>query len=305
MNSISIAQEDPDSISRPRPLVLLLLDGFGVAPDNEGNAFSLVKTPNIDNLIDDYPAVLLGSVSGKINQRYFSLGTAKIVDETNFEAQENSPSLASVLADNSIKQLKISSSERLAALINFNGVREEKLPLEEWQLISSSLKNGKQLKRELITKKIFTNLLDELDETEATVIVASVPGIDMAARTGDIEEAKKEIILVDKLVKKLVDKILEKDACLLISSSFGNAEKMLDLGMEINDNQETRNPVPLIFVSNDFKGLRAGRNDVLEGGFKSLTISGSLTDLAPTMLDIIGIEKPDFMEGESLAKNII
>lgn len=305
MNSISITQEDPDSISRPQPLVLLLLDGFGVAPDNEGNAFSLVKTPNINNLIDDYPAVLLGALSGKINQRYFSLGTGKIVDESKLESQENSSSLASVLADNSIKQLKISSSERLAALINFNGAREEKLPLEEWKLISSTLKNGKQLKREVVTKKIFNNLLEELDETEAGVIIASVPGIDIAARTGDVEEAKKEIVLVDKLVKKLVDKVLEKNACLLISSCFGNAEKMLDLGMEINDNQETKNPVPLIFVSNDFKGLRAGKNDVLEGGFKSLAISGTLVDLAPTILDIIGIKKSEFMKGESLAKNII
>lgn len=296
---------EEDNISRPKPLILLLLDGFGVAPANEGNAFSLVKTNTINHLIEDYPVVLLNPLPGSVNKRYLSLGTAQI-RELSDNNQVSLNSLGSILAENSFKQLKISESDRFAALTYFfNGLREDKLPLEEWRIISSTLKNGKEISRDLVTKKIFKELLNALEnEDNNDLIVVSLPSIDIRARSGDIEITKKEIILVDKLLKKVVDKTLEKNACLLISSVFGNAEKMLDLGMEINDNNPTQNPVPLIFVSSDFKGLRAGKNDVIGGDLNSLVVSGALTDLPATILEIIGL-KQDSLEGNSLANNLL
>lgn len=298
-------KSEEDNILRPKPLVLLLLDGFGVAPANEGNAFSLVKTNTISRLIEDYPVVLLSPLSGSVNQRYLSLGTA-FSRELNDDKKEILPSLSSVLADNSLKQLKISESDRFAALTYFfNGFREDKLPQEEWQIVSSTLKNGKEIGRELVTKKIFKELSQALEADElADVIIVSLPSIDIRARSGDIEATKQEIILVDKLLRRVVEKVLEKNACLLISSAFGNAEKMLDLGMEINDNNPTQNPVPLIFVSPDFKGLRAGKNDVLNGDLNSLAVSGSLTDLPATILEILGLE-PRTLGGNSLANNLL
>ncbi len=298
---------DDDYRSRPRPVILLLLDGFGVAPANEGNAFSQIKTPTINKLINDYPVALLSPLTGSVNQRYLNLGSSNSDEEVNIDSSETFLSLSSVLADKNLKQLKITESDRFAPLTHFfNGLKEDRFPLEEWQIISSTLKNGKSLSRELLTKKIFSELLKRLEESEIKdLIIVSVPGIDSAARTGNMEAARQEIALVDKLLKKLTEKVIEKNACLLISSAFGNAEKMLDLGMEINDNGPTRNPLPLIFVSSDFKGLRVGKTDVMNSDLSSLIVSGSLIDIAPTILEIMGLEKPESMKGESLAGNLL
>ena len=292
---------------RPRPVILLLLDGFGVAPVNEGNAFSQIKTPTINKLINDYPVALLSSLSGTVNQRYLNLGTSNNSEEVNIDSSETFLSLSSVLANNNLKQIKITESSRFAALTSFfNGLKEDKFPLEQWQIISSTLKNGKTLSRELLTKKIFSELLHQIEGSEPNdLIIVSAPGIDLAARTGDMEAARQEIALVDKLLKKVTDKVIQKNACLLISSVFGNAEKMLDLGMEINDNGPTKNPLALIFVSSDFQGLRVGKTDVMDSDLSSLLISGSLIDIAPTILEIMGLEKPESMKGKSLAGNLL
>lgn len=306
-DTLSPVVSGKDDYKRPRPVILLLLDGFGVALVNEGNAFSQIKTPTINKLINDYPVALLSPLEGNVNQRYLNLGTANSSGEINIDSSETFLSLSSVLADNNLKQIKITESNRFAALTNFfNGLKEDKFPLEEWQIISSTLKNGKSLSRGLLTKKIFSDLLNRLEEPEPNdLIIVSAPGIDLAARTGDMEAARQEIALIDKLLKKITDKVLEKNACLLISSVFGNAEKMLDLGMEINDNGPTKNPLALIFVSSDFKGLRVGKTDVMDSDLSSLVVSGSLIDIVPTILEIMGLEKPESMQGKSLAGNLL
>lgn len=307
MTTVISGQKDDDDLIGPAPLILLLLDGFAVAPENEGNLFSLVKTPTISQLSEDYPVLLLKSLEGNTNQKYLSLGTGLEKSVEDLNSKESLVSLSSVLSDNSIRQMKIFESNRFAALTYFfNGLREEKLPLEEWRVISSSLKNGKQLEHSLLTKKIFSELMTELDsEDMANFITVAIPSIDLAARDGDLEKIKKEIVLIDKLLTKLVDKVLNKNYRLIITSVFGNAEKILDLSMETIDNEPTKNPLPVIFVGQDFKGLRAGKNDVLEADLSSLLVSGSLSDLAAIILEILNLEKPESMPGKNLIDNLI
>ena len=305
--SNSVDVDEDDYKSRPHPLVLLLLDGFGVAPANEGNAFSQTKTPTINKLINDYPVALLRPLTGTVNQRYLNLGTADMSEGVNINSTETFLSLSSFLAGKNLKQIKITESDRFAALTNFfNGLREDKFPLEEWKIISSTLKNGKILSRNLLTKKIFSELLSCLDEIKpADIIIVSAPGIDSTARSGEMGAVCQEIALVDKLLRKLMDKVLEKNACLLVSAVFGNAEKMLDFSMEVDDNSPTQNPLPLIFVSPNFKGLRVGKTDVMNSDLSSLIVSGSLIDIVPTILEIMNLEKPELMKGKSLASNLL
>ena len=307
MTTIISGKNDDDDLIGQQPLILLLLDGFAVAPENEGNLFSLVKTPTIANLSEDYPVLLLKSLKGSTNQKYLSLGTGVEKSEEDLNYKGEFVSLSSTLSENSIKQLKIFESNRFAALTYFfNGLREEKLPFEEWRIITSSLKNGEQLDHSLVTKKIFSELMKELDSDNiASFITVSIPSIDLAARAGDLEKTKNEIVLVDKLLTKLVDKVINKNYRLIITSVFGNAEKMLDLSMETSNNEPTKNPLPVIFVGQDFKGLSAGKNDVLDGDLSSLLVSGSLSDLASIILEILNLKKPQSMPGKNLIDNLI
>ncbi len=306
MQTIAAGQDEDDHIPDLKPVVLLLIDGFGVAPINEGNVFSFSKTNTINRLIKDYPVTLLDSSFGSVNNRYLSLGTGvyfkeEVKDETKLNC------ISSIVSNNNLKQLKIFSPERYVPLTHyFNGLREEKHNLESWQLITDSKTKSDDKRKNTLTKEVFSYLLKEIDSNSGyKLITAAVPGIDICARTSIISDTKKEIEQIDKYLNKLVEKVLEKDYTLLISSAFGNAEKMMDMGMEIEDNKPTQNPVPLILISNEFKGLRAGRNDVIDDNLSLLNPSGSLINIAPTILELLDLEQPNSMKGESLVKDLV
>ena len=97
----------------------------------------------------------------------------------------------------------------------------------------------------------------------------------------------KALTVVDECVGEIVDKVLEMDGAVLITADHGNADLMVDPETGAPFTAHTTNPVPLIVVSNRFKNIKL-RND------------GKLADITPTMLNMLEVEKPAEMTGESL-----
>ena len=105
----------------------------------------------------------------------------------------------------------------------------------------------------------------------------------MVGHTGNLDAAIKAVEAVDSCVGRVVEAIEKVGGVLLITADHGNSEQMIDYKTGEPHTAHTTNPVPLVLVGKDAK-LKEGR----------------LADLAPTMLDIMGIEKPQEMTGESL-----
>lgn len=296
------AEKIDEDLPRIKPVLLLLLDGFGIAPANDGNAISLAKTPNILKLTKSYPVALLLAGKGSINARYMSLGCGNNFSD---ESLKTNNCLASVLSLAGLRQLKISETLRLAALNNFfNGRLDDKFSGEEWKVISS-VSRGRELKKSSVFKKIFNELDLELSKSEPfDFIVASIPSIDLSARTGDFEATKKIISEIDSHLKKIVTKASEKNFRVIISSVFGNAEKMTDFTTDTSDNEPTNNPVPVIIIGSEYEGKTIGLSDPIGGDLSLLTPAGTLADLAPTILSMFSLPKADFMSGESLIDDI-
>ena len=126
-------------------------------------------------------------------------------------------------------------------------------------------------------------LLTRLDSDIYDVIILNFANCDMVGHTGDFNAAVKAVEAVDTCVGEVIDKIKEKGGIALITADHGNADQMLDPETGGAFTAHTTNKVPLILVGMD--------NDLKEG---------RLADLAPTLLEILGIEKPDEMTGESL-----
>ncbi len=289
------SEDDPLS---QNPVVLLLLDGFGIAPDNEGNALSLAETPNINKLIKKYPTASLRTLPSNINSRYLSIGAGSDIDDENLMADTT---ISSLLDSSGFSQLKICESLKLAALTNyFNGGYDFKGLNEEWSIISSSSKRVKGFSgstADLIFKEIFKNL--DSDKTK-DFIVASISAIDLSASEGDFEKTKKIITEVDKRIKKLVTKILDKKGILIISSASGNAEKMIDFNTDLPDREITNNPLPLILVAHEYEGLSLSSHDSQSNDLSLLEKIGTIADLAPSILSLFGIKSPESMKGKNL-----
>ena len=121
------------------------------------------------------------------------------------------------------------------------------------------------------------------------MIILNYANPDMVGHTGVMEAAVKAIEVVDECLGKVANKILEKDGTLFITADHGNAETMIDFSTGNPFTAHTTNPVPFVWVSNHVDGRKLKE--------------GKLADIAPTMLNEMGLSKPEEMTGECLIVN--
>jgi 2,3-bisphosphoglycerate-independent phosphoglycerate mutase len=134
-----------------------------------------------------------------------------------------------------------------------------------------------------VTKEVLARIRSE----EYALIVLNFANMDMVGHTGNMEAAIKACETVDRCVHDIVTEVNEKQGTTLLTADHGNAELMLDPHGRIQT-AHTLNPVPLILIDDKRKNIRLK--------------SGILGDIAPTILEIMGIEKPEQMTGKSLLK---
>ncbi|MGL4307803.1 2,3-bisphosphoglycerate-independent phosphoglycerate mutase [Cetobacterium sp. SF1] len=196
--------------------------------------------------------------------------------------------LGEVLAKHNLTQLRTAETEKYAHVtFFFNGGKETQFPGEDRVLVASPKVATYDLQPEMSAPELMEKTLEAIDSEKYDVIIINFANPDMVGHTGNFEATKKAIKTVDKAVGEISKKILEKNGTLLITADHGNAEKMVDPETGAMFTAHTTNEVPFIMVSQDVKGS-------LE--------NGKLADIAPTMLEILNIEKPVEMTGNSLLK---
>ncbi len=193
-----------------------------------------------------------------------------------------------VLSKNHLTQLRIAETEKYPHVtFFFNGGREEKYVGESRILINSPKVATYDLQPEMSAYEVTESLMKDLQEDPKDVIILNFANCDMVGHTGVFEAAVKAVEAVDQCIGKIIPKILEMGGVVLLTADHGNAEQMLaDDGTPFT--AHTTNRVPLLYISDDRS--------------VELRSDGILSDLAPTMLQILGIDKPSEMLGKSLLK---
>lgn len=141
------------------------------------------------------------------------------------------------------------------------------------------------LKPEMSAYELTEELLKRIDQDIYDLIIVNYANPDMVGHTGVFEAAVKAVETVDECMGKVVDKVLAKGGSVFVTADHGNAEQMIDYSTGKPMTAHTSDPVPFIHVSDSAKGLRSG---------------GRLSDIAPTLLEEIGLVKPAEMTGTSL-----
>jgi 2,3-bisphosphoglycerate-independent phosphoglycerate mutase len=194
--------------------------------------------------------------------------------------------LGEVLSKNGLKQLRIAETEKYPHVTFFmSGGREEKFPGEERILIDSPKVPTYDLKPEMSAYEVTEALIKEIEADKFDAIILNYANPDMVGHSGMLEPTIKAVEAVDECLGRVVDLILEKGGTAIITADHGNADEVVTLEGEPMT-AHTTNPVPVIVTKQGIE-LRDG---------------GILGDLAPTMLDLLGIEKPVEMTGTSLIK---
>ncbi|MDD5693054.1 MAG: 2,3-bisphosphoglycerate-independent phosphoglycerate mutase [Patescibacteria group bacterium] len=195
--------------------------------------------------------------------------------------------LAEVLSNRDITQLHIAETEKYAHVTYFfNGGREEIFENEKRILIPSPKVKTYNLSPQMSAREITTELIKNLDQYQFTVV--NYANLDMVGHTGNLEATILACESVDRCLGDLVNEAQKKGFQILITADHGNAEKMLD--DENNPvTSHTTNPVPFIYLNEENAHLR----DVGDP---------KLGNIAPTILDIMLLDKPQSMNESSLLK---
>ncbi|WNY25837.1 2,3-bisphosphoglycerate-independent phosphoglycerate mutase [Methanolapillus millepedarum] len=202
--------------------------------------------------------------------------------------------LGEYLSSCGIEQLRIAETEKYAHVtFFFNGGVEEPNAGENRILISSPKVATYDEKPEMSAYEVTETLLVAIDEDKYELIVLNFANMDMVGHTGIFEAAVKAVEAVDECAGILVEKILEKDGAAIITADHGNAEQMVDENKKPHT-AHTTNPVKIIYVSD--KNKKDGK------AICTLREGGKLCDIAPTLLEIMGLEIPKEMTGQSLLK---
>ncbi len=208
--------------------------------------------------------------------------------EVAFKPQVLTNTLGEYLSKKGLKQLRIAETEKYAHVtFFFNGGVEKVSEGEDRALINSPKVATYDLQPEMSAKEVTDELLKRLDSDDLDVIILNYANCDMVGHTGVIDAAIKAVETVDECVGKVSDKVLSMGGAMLITADHGNADQMIDPETEGAFTAHTTYPVPFIV---------AGCGDV------SLRDDGVLADIAPTMLKILNLEKPEEMTGTSIIK---
>ena len=204
-----------------------------------------------------------------------------------FKPQVLTNTLGEYLSSLGLKQLRIAETEKYAHVtFFFNGGVEKPNKNEDRELIASPKVATYDLQPEMSAYEVTERAIEKLGSNKYDVMILNFANCDMVGHTGDFDAAVKAVKTVDECVGKVVDKILSLGGNAIITADHGNADKMLaEDGSPFT--AHTTNKVPLILVGKELKDVR-------------LRDGGILADVAPTLLDVMGVSIPQEMSGKSL-----
>ena len=189
------------------------------------------------------------------------------------------------ISEKGLKQLRIAETEKYAHVtFFFNGGNEKQYDGEDRILVPSPKVETYDLKPEMSAYEVTEKVIEQIESEKYDSIILNFANPDMVGHTGSLEAAVKAVETIDECVGKIITAINKVNGVLLITADHGNVEQMIDYKTGEPHTAHTTNPVPLILV---------GMGDVR-------LKEGKLADLAPTMLEIMGLEKPEEMTGESI-----
>lgn len=194
--------------------------------------------------------------------------------------------LGEVLSRNNLAQLRLAETEKYAHVTYFtNGGHEAPFALEDRHMVASPKVKTYDLKPEMSAFEVGDFLIEKIRTQKYPFIMVNFANCDMVGHTGIMEAAVKAVNTVDCVLSKAIPAAYELGYDCIITADHGNAEQMVDFETGEAFTEHTVNPVPFCLVSRSSFELKA---------------EGKLCDIAPTVLDLMGIEKPEAMTGLSI-----
>ncbi len=197
--------------------------------------------------------------------------------------------LSQILSQRGLKQIRISETQKYSHVTSFvNGKRTKPFSGEEQIEIKGSFDPATFADHpEMNAYEVTDEAVKRINSNEFSLMIINLANCDMVGHTGNYAAAIKAVEVVDECVGTLVEAILSKSKIALITADHGNAEEMMDYKTGIPKTSHTKNPVEFFYVAEDHENIK-------------LIERGTLSDIAPTILHLLSIEKPVEMTSNNL-----
>jgi len=216
-----------------------------------------------------------------------------------FPAEKIDHPLGKVIADNNKIQLRVAETEKYAHVTYFfNGFKDKPLKNEYRILIPSQNVIHHEEHPEMMAAAIADRIIQAIEEGEMDFILANFANADMIAHTGNFDAAVTAIKVVDEQIGKIMKAALAQNAIVVITSDHGNVERMIDPMTGIPETKHDISPVPFYLIGKEFE-----KKSSTPATAQPESI-GVLSDVAPTILELMNLPKPAEMTGQSLLKEL-
>ncbi len=205
-----------------------------------------------------------------------------------FRPEREDRTLAEIFAEHGVRNARIGESDKYAHITYFLNGGVENALVGEQRIIRPSLKRSLvETSPEMSCFKVTDNFLTSLDADENDVYIVNIAAPDMVAHSGNLDKTIESVQYVDTCIGGIIDKIREKNGVAIFTADHGNIEEMADVISGTPNGSHTANQVPFHLVDESAQGTK-------------LRYDGALQDIAPTVLGLLGIEKPHEMTGRDL-----
>ncbi len=244
----------------------------------------------VDPAFDGFDRVRLPKLSAFVSMTRYDATFEGLGVAVAFPPQSTREHLGELVSRLGRPQLRIAETEKYAHVTYFFSCGEEEpLPGEERCLVPSDRSVATyDLKPEMSAPGVTDEAVARITRNDYGLVVCNYANADMVGHTGNLEATITAIEAIDRALARLVPAMLDTGGRVLVTADHGNAEQMLDYETGQPHTAHTLNPVPLVLVDEARRGARLSE--------------GALADVAPTILDLMEVEKPAVMTGASLLR---
>ncbi len=209
--------------------------------------------------------------------------------------------LAEVVSKAGMSQLHIAETEKYAHVTFFmNGTREEPFLGEDRVIIPSPRVSSYDETPAMSAKELTDRVTKEIKSDKYDLIIMNFANPDMVGHTGNLDATIKAVEVVDENVGRIVEATLAKGGVVLITADHGNAEELLNVSTGEMVKEHSTNPVPFYIIGKQYEGQTSPAGEIPGGDLSMMPPVGMLADVAPTVLQIMGLAKPEDMTGQAL-----
>ncbi|HPT08729.1 MAG TPA: hypothetical protein PLE28_03505 [bacterium] len=282
-----------NNLSDNKLVVLLSLDAWGVSLNTENNAIRKAKIGGFKNLVASYPStvITMPGLNDSLNYKLLGSGISNYKEENLMTL-----SLSKIISQAGLKQLKISSSNDFPLISVFFNNSSNQFDNEDWMIIDNDNNN---LLSFFNLNNLEKKLIKQIELENYNFIFSVLPNIKQELFKGDFASTISAIEKVSEFLEKIAQVVLEKNGVLIITSTYGGAEDVFNIGTGIYNKKRSDNAVPLLIIGHEYQGRSISLQEAPNNDLSLLSPQGSYLDISPTILKILNLPIPPEMTGKS------